>query len=582
MTANIYKEKIAQLLCAHTGVAESDISKVITTPPSGVGGDFSVPCFTFARVMKKSPKIIAESLAGDINLPEDFDEAVAVNGYLNFFVNKKGYTQSVLLPIHQKKEQYGVSATGEGKTIVIDFSSPNMGKELAFHHLRGTMLGNSLSRIYKSCGYRVVRINHLGDWGTSYGKLITMYIKEGLGEDDTSFQSLTIEKLNQLYQAFAHAAEAQPELEDEARETFRTLEAGDERYRKLWQVFRDITLQELKRLYAILGVEFDEYKGEAFFVDQAPSLIKEMQERGLCTTSRGSQVVELDTEDMPPFMLQKSDGSTLYATRDLCAALYRKKTFNFAKNLYIVDMGQALHFRQLVSVLEKMDIEWAQDCEHIAFGLILTKGKDGKWERGKTRAGGVSLLKDVIESASQKILEIINEKNPELVEKENIARQVAVGALVFSSLKTKRRNDVNFEWDKVLSFDGDTGPYVVNAHVRLSSILRKHQETKAVDTLAMLEEADPDFSNLEEEQARELIGALALFPEKVLSVLEKNEPCILSQYAISVAEKAHGFIHSCRVLGSKEELERLYLVNCARIVLKNTLTLLGVPPVERM
>ncbi len=579
---NTYKRTIAQLLSKQTGLDEAQILKGISTPPPNVAGDFSVPCFPFAKTFRKAPKLIAEELAASLSVPDKFSNILAVNGYLNFVLDHKQQAEDLLTSIYNQKDEFGRNQMGEGKTVTIDFSSPNMGKELAFHHLRGTMLGNALSRVYDYSGYRVIRINHLGDWGTSYGKLIVMVLKSGLPTDETSLKNMSIEKLNELYKAFALAAKDDEGLEDEARAAFQQLESGNDLYQRMWAAFRETTLTELQRLYSVLDVSFDEYKGEAFFVGHAPALLQLLKDKGLAVASEGSLIVKLDAFDMPPLMLQKSDGSTLYATRDLAAARYRKENYDFHKNLEVVDNGQSLHFRQFFKVLELMGHTWHTKCEHIAFGLILTKGASGKWERGKTRAGGVSLLKDVIDNAAKKIEAIIDEKNPELEDKRLTARKISVGALVFNDLKHRRLNDVNFDWDSVLSFEGDTGPYVVNAYVRLCSIIRKYQKSVGATGYPEFHPGKVAFDQLSEPESRTLISSLAEFPEKVQSVITKNEPYILGQYALTVAEKAHGFIHACRVIGSDEQWPRLFLVHCTRQVLKNTLGLLGVPIVEAM
>ncbi|MFC1584622.1 arginine--tRNA ligase [Fibrobacterota bacterium] len=574
---NTYKKEVAEALSSHAGIPAEEILPLIAEPPPEIEGDLSVPCFSFARVLKKSPTLIAENLAREMKLPVTYHKVTAVNGYLNFCLDPEAFARQTLSLIQEQGKNYGDSVRGKGKVVTIDFSSPNMGKELAFHHLRGTMLGNALSKLYVKCGYRVVRINHLGDWGTSYGKLIFMYLREGLPVDEKSLSGLSIEKLNELYQSFARASKSDPGLDDEARRIFRKLESGDEKIHRMWKAFRHITLNELKKVYATLGVEFDNYTGESFFARQAEAILQDLKSKNLLTISQGSEIVDLSQYDLPPLMLKKSDGSTLYATRDLCAALYRKEEYGFHRNLYVVDNGQALHFQQFFKVLELMGHDWQKECEHVPFGLILTRSEDGTWEKGKTRLGGVSLLKDVIQRGTDKILKIIIEKNPGLKNREFAAGKIAVGALVFNGLKHKRQNDVNFEWDSVLSFEGDTGPYAVNAYVRLASILRKGRERKNLPQAIEL-----DFNRLREAEARDLIKGLSRFSEKVENALNKNEPSVLAQYVLSLAEKAHRFMHTCRVLSSPEERERLLLVDCTRIVLRNTLELIGIPLVEEM
>ncbi len=629
-----YKEEIADLLLPQlaallggsgTGAeapARQDILDAISFPQHADHGDFAYPCFPLAKRLRKAPPSIAQQLAsalaaaGAFSPGSPFAKAEAVSGYLNFHVDKTLFAFRTLSEVAAQAEKYGAGARGAGKTVAIDFSSPNMGKELAFHHLRGTMIGNSLSRLYAKAGYRVVRINHLGDWGTSYGKLIVMFQKEGLGDAD--LPGMTIARLNALYKSFAEAAATDASLEDKAREAFQRLEAGDPAYQKLWEAFKQVTLAELQRLYRILDVEFDSYDGEAFFIPHMPKVMGVLGSKGLVVKSQGAEIVDLSAHNLPPVLLRKSDGATLYITRDIAAAIHRKEIYGFDRCLYVVDNGQSLHFQQLGKVLELMGFPWHGDLEHVAFGLVLIKSDDGGWERGKTRAGAASLLKDVVEAAQEKILGIIEEKNPEASGKEELAQRIAVGALVFSELKNRRTGDIRFEWDQALSFEGDSGPYVQNAHVRLCSILRKSAERHgakseggslpiadrpAADFAARLAAipataaampaasaaagsaavvAGIDFSKYPEPQAQALIQVLSRFGDRVDNAVDANDPCPVAQYALEIAEATHSFLHVCRALGSPEEKERLLLVDCARIVLGEALRLIGVPAIEAM
>jgi len=586
-----YKDEIAELVAPHAGISVQEIRDAITLPQHSGHGDFAFPCFPLAKRLRKAPPAIAQEMAERIAPVMPIVKIEALNGYLNFFIDPADFARRTLTTVASQGAAYGSSDRGGGRTVVIDFSSPNMGKELAFHHLRGTMIGHSLSRLYARAGYRVVRINHLGDWGTSYGKLIVMFLREGLREND--LPGMTIERLNALYTAFAEAAKADPALEDQAREAFQRLEAGDAGYRGLWEAFKNITLKELQRIYGFLAVEFDSYKGEAFFLDHMPATLDMLARKNLVVRSQGADIVDLTPHNLPPALLRKSDGATLYITRDIAAAIYRKETYDFHKCLYVVDNGQSLHFQQLFKVLELMGFDWSSRMEHVPFGLVLIKSEEGGWEKGKTRSGQASLLKDVLEGAQEKILGIIREKNPEAAHKEGLAMQIGVGALVFSEMKNRRLNDIRFEWDKALSFEGDSGPYVQNAHVRLCSILRKSAERNGraePDRPARSELHDPaaggeagiDFSKLPEPQAQTLIRTLSLMPDKINTAIDANDPCAMAQYALEIAEGAHGFIHNCRVLGSAEEKERLYLIDCARIALGQTLELIGVPAIEEM
>lgn len=569
---NSFEENIAEALAAIGTFSKEAAAKLITIPPDTTHGNFSVACFSLAKVLRKAPKLIAEDLAAQIKAPSGISKIEAVNGYLNFYIDRSFLAKSTLAQIAEKGLSYGHLAQN-GKVICIDYSSPNIGKELAFHHLRSTMIGNSLARIYKAAGYKVERINHLGDWGTAFGKLIVMYLRENLPTDKDSLDSLTVKELNVLYASFSKASKIEPKLEDDARAAFTKLEQGDEFYRKLWSAFRAATLKELLRIYDMMGVSFDHYTGESFFEDKIPAVLDELREKNLMVNSQDLDVVMLDEFGLNPCLIRKSDGSTLYATRDLAAAIYRKKEYDFYKCLYVVDLGQALHFKQVFHVLKKMGREWYKDMYHIPFGVILQL-VDGKWEKGKTRTGTASLLRDVIEAAQNKILEYIDKKNPELNDKDLIARQIGISALTFNDLKNSRLKDVRFDWDAVMSFEGDTGPYVQNAHVRLCSIMRKANYTANIN--------DVNFADLCDDAAYSLINLLAKKSEKIIDAVNVDEPSVLAQYALEIAEAAHKFIHEDRVLGSAQEKSRLFLVQSTQIVLENVLDLLGMFPIRQM
>lgn len=569
---NSFDVEIAKSVAATGAFDYEQAKKLLTVPTDTAHGNYSLPCFVLARTLHKAPKLIAEELAAKIRLPEGLSKVEAVAGYLNFFIDRNFLAKSILEKISAEGLAYG-HASPNGKTVCIDYSSPNIGKELAFHHLRSTMIGNSLSRIYKASGYKVERINHLGDWGTAFGKLIVMYLRENRPTDDATLESLTVKELNILYASFSKAAEAEPALEDEARKAFAELERGNALYHKLWLAFRAATLKELMRIYKMMGVDFDHYTGESFYEDKMPAVIEELEAKGLLERSEERDVVKLDEYKLNPCLIRKSDGSTLYATRDLAAAIYRKKEYNFDKCLYVVDLGQALHFKQVKLVLKKMGREWYDTLIHIPFGVILNL-IDGKWEKGKTRTGKAKLLRDVIEAAQKKILEFIDQKNPSLENKELIAQQIGISALTFNDLKNHRLMDVKFDWDSALSFEGATGPYVQNAHVRLCSIMRKAgYEVSATDV---------DYRQLEDDNAYELIKVLGQKAERICQAVESDEPCVLAQYALDIAGAAHKFIHEDRVLGSPEEKSRLFLVKCTQIVLEDVLDLLGLFPVRTM
>ncbi|MGL1933592.1 MAG: arginine--tRNA ligase [Fibrobacterales bacterium] len=571
---DMFKQELIDSLNAVTPLEVIELEKLITIPTEKGKGNYTLPCFVLAKSLKKAPKVIAEEIAAQLELSSAFEKVEPINGFLNFYLDQAGYIGSVLKCIDAAGSEYG-SVEKKNETVCIDFSSPNMGKELAFHHLRSTMIGNSLSRIYKASGYTVERINHLGDWGTSFGKLIVMYLRDGLSTEQQVLDNLDIVDLNKLYVSFSKAAATEPELEDEARAAFTKLEQGDELYDRLWTGFKEATLKELKKLYTLMNVEFDSYIGEAFFNTHLGHVLEVLNEKDILADSQERKVVLLDEEEMPPCLIQKSDGSTLYATRDIAAALYRKKEYNFEKCLYVVDNGQALHFRQVFTVLKKLGHEWHEDMMHIPFGLILQLNEEsGKWEKGKTRTGQSNLLKDVFNAAQQKILAVIEEKNTDLEDKENVAMQIGISALVFDTLKNRRLNDVKFDWDKALSFEGDTGPYVQNAHVRLCSIMRKAGKTVSIDTV--------DFNKIADCYSAELVNELSLLSSKIAQACSVDEPYVLSQYALSLAEKSHRFIHHNKVLGTPEESERLFVVQSVQTVLEKVLFLIGVNPIRHM
>ncbi|MGL1900949.1 MAG: arginine--tRNA ligase [Fibrobacterales bacterium] len=571
---DMFKQELIDALNTVTPLDVIELEKLITIPTEKGKGNYTLPCFVLAKSLKKAPKVIAEEIADLLELSSAFEKVEPINGFLNFYLDQAGYIGSVLKAIDAAGSEYG-SVDEKDETVCIDFSSPNMGKELAFHHLRSTMIGNSLSRIYKASGYTVERINHLGDWGTSFGKLIVMYLKEGLSTEQNVLDTLDIVDLNKLYVSFSKAALEEPELEDEARAAFTKLEQGDELYGRLWAGFKEATLKELKKLYILMDVEFDSYIGEAFFNTHLEHVLEVLNEKDILADSQERKVVLLDEEEMPPCLIQKSDGSTLYATRDIAASLYRKKEYDFKKCLYVVDNGQALHFRQVFTVLNKLGHEWHKDMIHVPFGLILQLNEEsGKWEKGKTRTGQSNLLKDVFSAAQQKILAVIEEKNNALEDKENVAMQIGISALVFDTLKNRRLNDVKFDWDKALSFEGDTGPYVQNAHVRLCSIMRKAAKIVAIE--------DVDFKKISDGYSAELVNELSLLGAKISQACSVDEPYVLSQYALSLAEKSHRFIHHNKVIGTPEESERLFVVQSVQTVLEKVLFLIGVNPIRHM
>ncbi|NLK94648.1 MAG: arginine--tRNA ligase [Clostridiales bacterium] len=561
-----YKKKIAKLINENVELEVDLIEKLIEIPPKGEMGDYAFPCFQLSKLLRKAPNIIAEELKNNINT-EGFEKIENLGPYLNFFVDKGDFSKNTIERILNEGNEYGGSNVGEGKTICVEYSSPNIAKPFHVGHLFTTAIGNALYKMFKKEGYNVVGINHLGDWGTQFGKLISAYKRwvdeEALIEDP-------IKELLRIYVKFHEEAEKDPSLEDEGRAYFKALENGDKEATELWQRFRDLSLKEFERVYNILGVSFDSYAGESFYNDKMDEVIKELKDKKLLVESNGAQVVMLDDYNMPPCIVLKGDGATIYATRDLAAAIYRKKTYDFYKSIYVVGTPQALHFKQVFKVLELAGKEWAKDCVHVGFGLV--KFADRKLS---TRKGEVVLLDDLINESIEKTLEIINEKNPNLENKEEVAKKIGVGAVVFTYLKNSREKDIVFDWKEILSFDGETGPYVQYSYARAKSILRRAGDVKA----------SVDYSKVNTKEEFELIKTLENFNNEIILALDKLEPSIVTRYSIEVAKAFNKFYNAHSVLNLQDETlkaTRLRLVEATCVVIKNSLELLGIEVVEKM
>ena len=561
-----YKKKIAKLINENVELEVDLIEKLIEIPPKGEMGDYAFPCFQLSKLLRKAPNIIAEELKNNINT-EGFEKIENLGPYLNFFVDKGDFSKNTIERILNEGNEYGGSNVGEGKTICVEYSSPNIAKPFHVGHLFTTAIGNALYKMFKKEGYNVVGINHLGDWGTQFGKLISAYKRwvdeEALIEDP-------IKELLRIYVKFHEEAEKDPSLEDEGRAYFKALENGDKEATELWQRFRDLSLKEFERVYNILGVSFDSYAGESFYNDKMDEVIKELKDKKLLVESNGAQVVMLDDYNMPPCIVLKGDGATIYATRDLAAAIYRKKTYDFYKSIYVVGTPQALHFKQVFKVLELAGKEWAKDCVHVGFGLV--KFADRKLS---TRKGEVVLLDDLINESIEKTLEIINEKNPNLENKEEVAKKIGVGAVVFTYLKNSREKDIVFDWKEILSFDGETGPYVQYSYARAKSILRRAGDVKAL----------VDYSKVNTKEEFELIKTLENFNNEIILALDKLEPSIVTRYSIEVAKAFNKFYNAHSVLNLQDETlkaTRLRLVEATCVVIKNSLELLGIEVVEKM
>ena len=559
-----YKKYIAEKIKVD-GVTSEEIYESLALPPNTEMGDYALPCFKFAKVLRKSPVMIAEQLKVEISTDDVISEVSAVNGYLNFKINKTGFVRATLDKILEQKDTYGSSDEGVGKTVCIDYSSINIAKPFHIGHLSTTVLGGALYRIYNYLGYKAVGINHLGDYGTQFGKLISAYKRWG---DKQTIEEGGIRALNELYVRFHQEAETHPEYDDEARAYFKKIEQGDEECLALFHWFKELTLKDVNKIYEMLDIRFDSYAGESFYSDKMQPIVDELKEKGLLTESRGAQVVDLEEYGMPPCIILKSDGSSLYATRDMAAATYRKKEYDFYKCLYVVAYQQNLHFKQFFKVLEMMGKEWSKDLVHVAYGMV-------SLEEGtmSTRKGNVVFLEDVIHKCIEKAYKVIDEKNPDLENKREIAQKVGVGAVIFGALYNNKIKDIVFSYDKVLNFDGETSVYVQYTCARANSVLQKGGMPGAYELPELCAEEI------------ELVKAIATFPDTVRSAAEKYEPSYIARFAVEVAQKFNKFYFDCKILAAEDEKTknfRLTLTGATLQVLKNAFTLLGIGIPDKM
>lgn len=564
------KDKIVKLLSDKIEqLNEESISALLEQPPKKEMGDYAFPCFRLAKDLHKAPPLIAADIAESIEKPEYIDDIKVMGAYINFYVNKSDYAKTVIES--SIDDSYGSSKEGEGKTICIDYSSPNVAKNFHVGHLRTTVIGNSLYKIYSKLGYNVERINHLGDWGTQFGKLIVAYKNWGSEE---AVKEKGIEELMRLYVLFHDEADKNPELQDEARAWFHKMETGDEEALKIWKWFFDISLEEFKRTYKLMGMEFDHYTGESFYRDKTDDVVKELTDKGLLKDSEGAKIVDLEEYDMAPCLILKNDGSSIYATRDIAAVEYRKKTYDFTKCLYVTGQEQKLHFAQVFKVMELLGNEWAKDSlVHIPYGLVSLAG-----EKLSTRGGNVIYAEDILKEAIGKIREIIDVKNPDLSdeEKENASRIVGVGAVIFNDLYNQRIKDVSFKWEHITSFEGETGPYVQYTYARCSSILRNIEEFEP--------SADIDYSVLSDEASADLLKEIDRFPSIVTEAAERYEPSVVARYAVDLAQAFNRFYTENRIAVDDEVVKkaRCTITYIVRRMLKDSLDLLGIGVVERM
>lgn len=557
-----YKKYIAEKIKID-GVTAEEIAGALALPPNPEMGDFALPCFKFAKILRKSPAAIADGLAATVQPDELISEVTAVNGYLNFKIDRGGLAEATLADVEKSGFKYGSSDMGNGKTVCIDYSSVNIAKPFHIGHLSTTVLGGALYKIYNFLGYKVVGINHLGDYGTQFGKLICAYKHWG---DKEEVEKGGIHAVNDLYVRFNN--EATEEMEAEAREYFRLIESGDKEANEIFEWFKSLTLSYVNKIYERLGVKFDSYNGERFYSDKMQPVIDELQKKGLLKESEGAKIVDLDEYGMPPCLILRSDGASLYATRDLAAAYYRKKTYDFYKCLYVVAYQQNLHFKQIFKVLELLGNEWAKDMVHVAYGMVSLE--DGAMS---TRKGKVVWLEDVIEKCVEKAYGVINDKNPALENKREVAEKVGVGSVIFGALYNNKIKDIVFSYDRVLSFEGETGVYCQYTCARANSVLQK--AGGGVET--------PDYSHITPVE-HEVVKAVASFPDAVKEAADKYEPSIIARYAVDLSQIFNKFYLECKILTAEEGVKgfRIALTKAVKQTLTNALGLLGIGVPEKM
>ena len=560
-----HKELIAsELAKVIEGLDQETILNLLEQPKSSDLGDIAFPAFSLAKIERKAPQAIAADIAEKIDASH-FEKVVATGPYVNFFLDKSQISDQVIKAVIQAGADYGQQDEGHGGNITIDLSSPNIAKPFSVGHLRSTVIGDALSNIFRKMGYNTIKINHLGDWGKQFGLLMVAYKKWGSKE---AVEANPIDELLKLYVRINAEIENDPALDEEGRLWFKKLEDGDPEATELWQWFRDESLVEFNRIYKLLGVEFDSLNGEAFYNDKMDEAVQILEDKGLLKESKGASIVELDDVNLPPAMIKKSDGATLYITRDIATAIYRARTYNFVKNIYAVGQEQSNHFRQLKAVLKKMGFDWSDDMIHVDFGLV-TKNR----QKLSTRKGNIILLEPTLQEAISRAKAQIEEKNPELENKEEVAHAVGVGAVKFYDLKTDRRNGYDFDLEAMVSFEGETGPYVQYAYARIQSILRKANFTPSADATYSL--SDPE--------SWEIIKLLQDFSRVVKRAAENYDPSLIAKYAINLAQAFNKYYAHTRILDESPERDsRLALSYSTAAVLKEALRLLGVEAPEKM
>ncbi len=561
-----FKLEMAKKISEQVDMELEKVMDLIEIPPQSNMGDYAFPCFQLAKTMRKPPHMIAKELADKFAKDNVLEKAEAAGGYLNFFINREEYTKHTINEVLEKGSNYGKQKGNEDKTVLVEFSSPNIAKPFHIGHLYTTVIGSAIEKVFRHLGYNTQRLNHIGDYGTQFGKLISAYKRWG---NEEVIDKDPINELLKIYVKFHEEAQKDESLEREGRMYFRQLEENEPEATAIWQKFKDLSLREFKELYKVLNIEFDSYNGESFYSDKMPEIIEMLYAKKLLVESEGARIVDLSEFNLPPCLVIKSDGATIYVTRDLAAALYRKRAYDFYKNVYVVGGTQTLHFKQVFAIMKLLGYEWADDCVHV--GTALVKFADKKLS---TRKGDVIFAKEVIEEAEEKTLEVIESKNPNLANKELVAKQVGIGAIIYTFLKNSRERDVVFSWEESLSFEGESGPYVQYGYVRGNSILNK----------AGSYNKNPDLSVLTSEDEFNLVKLLGSMDEVLKEAAERYEPFVVTRYATDLAKAYNKFYNSHHILNAEEKVKdaRLALTKAVCIVLKISLGILGMETPEGM
>ena len=565
-----FKQIIAEKIAKAVGLEEKEIEQYIEIPPNTDMGDYAFPCFRLAKVLKKSPQIIAEDLKGKIEIDDKIERVEVASGYLNFFINKLLLTKVVLEEIENKKEKYGANNSGEGKNILVEYSSPNIAKPFHIGHLRNTVIGSALYNIYKFLGYNTTGINHLGDYGTQFGKMIEGYKRWG---NEYDIEANPIDEFMNIYVRINNLCKEDESVLEICRENFKKIEQGEKEYIELWQKFKDLSLKEFQRIYDLLGVKFDSIKGEAFYADKIDEVVDILDNKGVLKVSEGAKIVDLEDEGLGVCIIKKSDGSTIYATRDLAAILYRSRTYNFDKCLYVVAYEQNLHFKQVFEVAKYLDIP--ENClkglEHVSYGMVrLSTGKMS------TREGTVIKVNELLQEAINRVQKVIEEKNPEMENREEEATKIGIGAVIFSNLCSTIIKDQIFDWDNVLNFNGETGPYIQYIYVRTKSVLEKVQNIPDIK--------DVKFELLQDKSSLKVLTSLYNFENILMQVVQKNEPSILARYLIELSQNYSNFYNENKIIDDNPEVQnaRVFLTKAVGEVLKIGAGLLGIKMPNKM